>query len=215
MGEGGFFDRSARLIATVRDAALLCFAVIGGVWALFRFISIDSVEARLLYERQKRLQEAKLQINIEINDRSACVDGRFVTYGQSVITNAGQKTIVFDWDASAHQPVSVAKIDPETLAPQKDRIRRYNIYNQDGDVETSISVEAGRKTSVPFAVRFDGAGLFLLSFGLPVPEAELDDEEKRLSTDWDYYEQKIVTVTEADIACSGSTAEAAKPSSGR
>lgn len=112
------------LAAIVQSLAIAAATVIGGGWALFRFLSLQSIrKARLDLERAKRELSERGTLQVTLHAEPAAAElGRFINL-RATLSNVGNRSEVIDWNKSSVSARLVEGVADGVVSFSKDVIR--------------------------------------------------------------------------------------------
>jgi hypothetical protein len=153
-------------LKVVKEALLILALVVGGIWAIYRFVVLESASAKLEYEKALSTSKAfGIQVQLET---TSFVAGSCKLFGNIKLQNVGTMLVVVQIDKAP--PIAVAAVKMASdghfvdLASQK----TFWIDDTDRHPAKNVSVVPGRTVTLPFAAEVDEPGLYMLRFKAPV-----------------------------------------------
>jgi hypothetical protein len=156
-------ERFKDLSAGVQNCVVSIAVLVGGGWALYRFIATSEMErARLELFRQA-------QILIKINASDVVLnDGKHCIASIVGITNNGSRNVLLDYSDT---PFSITKIDFDVLGNSSLGVE----LKQESLLSKSRVLRSGESVEYPFFVRVQDAGVYVVRFQVPLPSKEMQE----------------------------------------
>lgn len=155
------FERFKNLGAGVQSWLIGLAVVVGGLWTLYTFGALGTVQRAKL----ELFQQAQINIKIDAEQLRGCTDGYCIA-ARVTISNAGRNAHL---DYARFDPFSVTKIEFNS-----DGTSRFGpTLTQPSLLSGSRTLRTGESVDYPFFVRVPEPGLYLLQFAVPLDSAEM------------------------------------------
>jgi hypothetical protein len=154
-------ERFKDLSATFQNCVVSIAVLVGGGWALYRFIATQEIErAKLELSRQA-------QILIKINASDIVLDdGKHCIASIVGITNNGTRNVLLDYSDG---PFSITKVEFDVRGNSSlgAELRQKSLLSE------SRVLRFGESVEYPFFVGVQDAGVYVVKFQVPLPEKEM------------------------------------------
>ena len=166
-------DKAEQIAKLIKEIMLIVALVIGGIWAYYRFVVLESASAKIAYE--KALANSKafgMQVAIEA---SSFAEHGCKVFGTVSLQNLGSEQVEIDLATSPPVSVSPIAIDRAGHFTKKKSTRHYWIDDTDAQPRPKAVVVPGRTVTLPFAFDAEKPGLYLMRFAAPITFARSSD----------------------------------------
>ena len=160
------WEATEQKLKVVKEGLLIVALVVGGAWAVYRFVVLESASARLNYEKQLSASKA-FGIQVDI-DASSFTDGSCNVFGNIKLQNVGSLLTVVELNRRPPIAVSRVRVSEDGHSVDTASQRLFWIDDTDQRPAGNASVVPGRTVSLPFAASVDEPGLYMLRFTAPV-----------------------------------------------
>jgi hypothetical protein len=162
----GFKDLSAAFQNCVVSIAVL----VGGGWTLYRFIATHEVERAQNEVERAKFASAKEtgSLLIKVNPTDVVLDdGKHCIASIVGITNNGMRDVFLDY---SEEPFSIAKLDFDVRGNSSLGAE----LQQESLLSKSRVLRMGESVEYPFFIRVQDAGVYVITFKVPLPKQEMD-----------------------------------------
>jgi hypothetical protein len=155
--------------------------VIGGVWALYRFLSLQEIaKARAELEEKRKILTEQGILSVEISTESyprPKDDGYFIHIRAS-ITNVGNRVETLYWKNSGAYAAPVNQdVAGKVVCGEWIIVKLIGILGE--QIEASIA--PSEKIIVPFLIPIKKPGVYFLGIRIPRSQRAIEDEKKYLT----------------------------------
>lgn len=179
-------------LTLLKDALLVFGILIGGLWAVYKYIYLESHSAKLKYENDLYISRLKIQLETSLVVSVEQSNGIFAVYGSMVLKNNGTKEILIKLDEYS---ASIFKINLSNNQPLSETLVQARIYDEEGNPQTYVSVDGGRSTSVSFVLGVKDPGAYILNVYLPAADEDLSEIDRKTGDEgWVWSEQKALII---------------------
>jgi len=155
------YESFRNLASSVQSWTLSIAVIIGGGWTLYTFVALD------LEEKAQRELFAQAQVSVKVLARQEIFDSCSTCVAAFVeLTNTGRQNVFLDYTEA---PFSVNEVlfNSDGSSRLGDEIRQANY------LWASRVLRSGETVAYPFSVKVPNAGMYLVQFRVPLPEAEM------------------------------------------
>jgi hypothetical protein len=156
-------ERFKDLSATFQNCVVSIAVLVGGGWALYRFIATHEIERAKL----ELFKQAQILIKINASD-VVLDDGKHCIASIVGITNNGTRNVSLDYSDG---PFSITKVDFDVQGNSSLGAE----LRQDSLLSKSRVLRFGESVEYPFFVRVQDAGVYVVRFQVPLPEKEMKE----------------------------------------
>lgn len=169
--------------AGIQSLSIAIAVIAGGLWSAYVFnseLKVENAKAQLKKIKQELETTANLEIDMMIENFSGSSDKARVLSVVTRIHNKGSRSTVLTTTDSALRAAKVSFSKEGALQIGKATKAQRTLLDESGELwnPSSKHIAAGETDSIPFLIRVNGPGIYLLTFEAKGLDVDSEDIRK-------------------------------------